>query len=112
MSYVVFVVVRLYQYLGLLENVFFLVRFTSIRDFYTLQDARLLFMIVVRKTPYLICYTFYVTAILFSNSCCHVLVTSCSHCCVYAACSSSIKRNIHFVFIILSLYLIPMSPDL
>ena len=55
MSSIVFVLVHLY--LRLSENVF-LARFTSIGDFYTLQDAILLFMIhvMVHKTSYFICY--------------------------------------------------------
>ena len=31
---------------------------------------------------------------------CRALVTSSSHCCVYAACSSFTRYNIHFAFII------------
>ena len=33
----------------------------------------------------------------FSDSGCHALVTSSSHCCVYAACRSFTMYNIHFV---------------
>ena len=51
MSYIVFVVV--YLYLGLLENTH---PYMSIGDFYTLQDAILLFMIVVRKTLYVMAW--------------------------------------------------------
>ena len=71
--------------------------------------------IVVRKTPYFICYaasymmaaqwwSFSWCSMLCSNSCscCRALVTSASHCCVYAACSSFTRYNIHFAFIILT----------
>ena len=53
MSYIVFVLVHLYRRLS--ENVL-PCKFTGIGDFYTLQDAISLFMIVVRKTLYFICY--------------------------------------------------------
>ena len=50
MYYIVFVLVHLY--LRLSENVLP----CEFHKLYTLQDAILLFMIVVRKTPYFICY--------------------------------------------------------
>ena len=54
MSYIFLVVVWLY--LVLLENVL-LESFTGMGDCYIKQDAILLFMIVVRKTLYLTCYS-------------------------------------------------------
>ena len=83
-----------------------LASFTGIEDFYTLQDAILLFMIGIRKNSILLVTRLHDgcaaqssdllhTSCSFSDSCCRAFVTSSSHCCVYmyAACSSSTRYN-------------------
>ena len=103
-SYIVFVLVHLY--LRLSENVlpceFY--QHACIGDSYALLDTFLLFMIVVHKVR--------ISSVMWSTLSWSsfsdwllllCLVTSSSHCCVYAACRSYIRYNIHFAFILLKL---------